>query len=325
METRQSIAVDFPDIIANLLTIGVIMVDRRFSIVLWNRFMELNSNIGADELLGKNLFDAFPEINRNWLEKKVKSCMILKTPSFSSWRQRPYLIRFKPSSTLSGSVEFMYQDVSIFPIRDQEGTMQGACIAIHDMTELAEQTRLLEQAMDQAVDLEESSQRDGLTGLYNRRFFDEQITQEMLRARRYNWPLALAMLDIDNFKQVNDTYGHAAGDVVLRTVSARLQGLLRASDTLCRYGGEEYALILPHITKGNSRFLLDRLRKAVAEDVIELEEGARVAVTVSVGIAELEDGLSAGALIRNADGALYASKHAGRNCVTCHTGEPDCP
>lgn len=318
METRQSIAVDFPDIIANLLTIGIIMVDRRFTIVLWNRFMELNSNISAEEVLGKNLFDTFPELNRNWLEKKIKSCMVLRTPSYSSWRQRPYLFRFKASSMLAAEAEYMSQDISIFPIRDQDGASQGACIAIHDMTELAEHVRLLEQAMDQAVDLEESNQRDGLTGLYNRKFFDEQITQEMQRARRYSWPLTLAMLDIDNFKLVNDNHGHPAGDVVLRALSARLQGMLRASDTLCRFGGEEYALILPHINQDNSRFLLDRLRKSISETVVELEGGAHISVTVSVGIAEYQAGMTAGELIRNADKALYVSKGAGRNCVTCH-------
>ena len=317
MESRQSISVDFPDVIGNLLTVGILMVDRRFTVVLWNRFMELNSNISADEVLGKNLFDTFPEINRNWLEKKIKSCMILRTPSYSSWRQRPYLFRFKPSSALAGEAEFMYQDVSIFPIRDHDGALQGACIAIHDTTELAEQTRLLEQAMDQALDLEESNQRDSLTGLYNRKFFDEQITQEMLRARRYGWPLSLALLDIDNFKPVNDTYGHPAGDVVLSVLSGRLQGMLRASDTLCRYGGEEFALILPHIGQDNSRFLLDRLRKSVESGVVELEGGTTISVTVSVGIAELREGQSAGELIRHADKALYAAKDAGRNRVIC--------
>jgi len=317
MDNQQSIAIDYPDIIGNLLTVGIVMVDRRFTVVLWNRFMELNSQIRAEEVLGKDIFDAFPELNRNWLEKKVKSCMILKTPSFSSWRQRPYLFRFKASPALASPAEFMYQDLSIFPIRNSEGVVQGACIAIHDATELAESSRLLEQAMDQAVDLEESSQRDGLTGLYNRKFFDEQITQEILRARRYGWLLALAMIDVDHFKSINDNHGHPVGDAVLRTLAARLQGMLRTSDTLCRYGGEEFALILPHISQENSRFLLDRLRKAVEGLDVELEDGTSVRVTVSVGIAQLEDGMTAGEMVRRADETLYVSKQAGRNRVTC--------
>ena len=322
MDTQQTVAVDFPDVIASLLTIGIVMVDRRFTIVLWNRFMEMNSNISAAEVLGKNLFDTFPEINRNWLERKIKSCMILRTASFSSWRQRPYLFRFKPSPALACEAEFMYQDVSIFPIRDRGNMLQGVCIAIHDATELAQHVRMLEQAMDQAVELEESSQRDGLTGLYNRKFFDEQITQEMVRARRYGWPLSVAMLDIDHFKVVNDTYGHATGDVVLRTLARHLLAMLRASDTLCRYGGEEFTLILPHLSQENSRYLLDRLRKAIEDNPVELDDGTTVAVTVSIGIAELQAGQSAGELVRCADEALYSSKNSGRNRVTEYAAKP---
>lgn len=321
MPHRLSIAVDYPDIIGNLLTVGVVMVDRRFTILLWNRFMELNSNVRAEEVLGKNIFEAFPELNRDWLEKKIKSCMILKTPSYSSWRQRPYLLRFKASSTVAGDAEFMYQDVSIFPIRDGEGAVQGACIALHDMTELAESARLLEQAVDQAVVLEESNQRDGLTGLYNRRFFDEQITQEILRARRYGWPLVLAMIDADHFKKINDQLGHAVGDAVLRGLAQKMQAMLRATDTLCRFGGEEFALVLPHITLENARYLLERLRKAIEEMVVEMDDGAKVRITVSIGFVQLENGLTPGDMMHRADEALYESKQGGRNRVSVWAGE----
>ncbi len=170
MAVRPNIPVDFPNIVANLLTLGVIVVDRRFSVVLWNRFMELNSGFRAEDVLGKNLFEVFPELNRNWLEKKIRSCLILKTASFSSWKQRPYLFRFKASQVLSGESDFMYQDASIFPVYDESEVVQGACITIHDTTELAEAMRLLDRTMDQALDLEELNQRDSLTGLFNRKY-----------------------------------------------------------------------------------------------------------------------------------------------------------
>lgn len=310
---------DFPRIVDDLLTVGLVVVDRRFTVVMWNRFMELNSSVRAESVLGKNLFDAFPELNRNWLEKKIKSCLVLKTASFSSWQQRPYLFRFKVSALDSGEAEFMHQDASIFPVYDHEGVVQGACLAIQDVSALAEAKRLLDRTMDQALDLEESSQRDSLTGLYNRKFFDEQITQEILSARRYGWPLALAMIDIDHFKGVNDQYGHAGGDAVLRSLAAQLRGMLRASDTLCRYGGEEFALILPHINLESAGVLLERLRKAVETLVVELPEGERVSVTMSVGLAPLLDGVSPGQLVSRADASLYASKHGGRNRMTCFT------
>jgi diguanylate cyclase (GGDEF)-like protein len=310
---------DFPRIIDDLLTVGLVVVDRRFTVVMWNRFMELNSSMRAEAVLGKNLFDAFPELNRNWLEKKIRSCLVLKTASFSSWQQRPYLFRFKVSSMDAGEADFMHQDASIFPVYDHEDVVQGACITIQDVTAIAEAKLLLDRTMDQALDLEETSQRDGLTGLYNRKFFDEQITQEILSSRRYGWPLAMAMIDIDHFKSVNDRFGHGGGDAVLRSLSTQLRAMLRASDTLCRYGGEEFSLILPHINQDSATVLLERLRKAVEGMVVELPDGKQVTVTMSVGLATLQDGMTPGQLVSNADKALYASKHAGRNRVTSYT------
>jgi diguanylate cyclase (GGDEF)-like protein len=318
VDSRTNIPVDFPNIVANLLTLGIVVIDRRFNVILWNRFMELNSSIRSEQIVGNNLFDVFPELNRNWLEKKIKSCLILKTASFSSWQQRPYLFRFKASPGISGDAEFMYQDASIFPVYDHDGAIQGACIAIHDMTELAEAMGLLERTTDNALNLEELNQRDSLTGLYNRKFFDEQISQEITTARRHNWPLALAMLDIDHFKVVNDTKGHTSGDIVLRILAEKLQSMLRTSDTLCRYGGEEFILILPHISMENSKALLDRLRSAIEMLEITVGDNSHVTVTISIGIAILQEGLTPGQLVCLADNALYESKHAGRNRVTCH-------
>lgn len=318
MKTRLNEFVDFQSVVANLPTFGIVVIDRRFNVVLWNRFMELNSNIRAENVLGKNLFDAFPELNRNWLEKKIRSCMILKSASFSSWEQRPYLFRFNSSVITPGEAEFMYQDASIFPVHDHEGEVQGACITIHDATQLVEVTCQLERTMDQALALEDSNRSDGLTGLYNRKFFDEQITQEIVNARRYKWPLTLAMIDVDHFKTINDTYGHSSGDEVLRSLAARLKSMMRTNDTLCRYGGEEFALILPHIGLENSSFLLERLRKTIEAMVVDLEQAIKVSVTISIGIAELQDGLAPGQLVTRADESLYRSKRTGRNRVTCY-------
>lgn len=316
MKTCLNDFIDFQNIVANLPTFGIVVIDRRFNVMLWNRFMELNSNIRAESVLGKNLFDAFPELNRNWLEKKIRSCLILKSASFSSWEQRPYLFRFNSSAITPGEAELMYQDAAIFPVHNHEGEVQGACITIHDATQLAEVTSLLERTMDQALALEESNRSDGLTGLYNRKFFDEQITQEIVNARRYNWPLTLAMIDVDHFKSINDTYGHSTGDEVLRSLAARLKGMLRATDTLCRYGGEEFTLILPHIGLEHSSILLDRLRKAIETMGVDLDQTTKVSVTISIGFAELQDGLAPGQLVRRADEALYNAKRAGRNRVT---------
>lgn len=322
MDSLRDSSLDFTDIVDNLLTVGIAVVDRRFTVIMWNRFMELNSSVRAEDILGKNLFDVFPELNRNWLEKKIRSCLVLKSASYSSWQQRPYLFRFKASNMLSLETDHMYQDAAIFPVRDAHGQVEGACIAIHDVTELAEAKRLLDLSLDQALDLEESNRRDGLTGLFNRKYFDEQITQEVVTARRHNRPLALAMIDIDHFKAVNDTFGHAAGDHVLRGVSELLNNMLRGSDSLCRYGGEEFGLILPQITLEHAGILLERLRKAVETASIVLDDGVTaVQLTISVGVMPLREGVAPGTMVRMADELLYASKQAGRNRVSLYKPE----
>ncbi len=312
MTKPNHVLVDFPDIILNMASVGIVAVDRSFNVILWNRFMELHSQVRQEEILCRNLFEAFPEINRNWLEKKIKSCMILRIPSYTSWKQRPYLFNFKDPNR-SGQFDYMHQDTSIWPIRDPYGGIQGACIAIHDVSEIAEATHLLETAMDQTLALEEANHRDGLTGLFNRRFFDEQISQEILRAKRYDWPLALAMLDLDHFKKINDTFGHPTGDTVLRSVANRLTGMLRSSDTLCRYGGEEFALILPHISKEHLLPLMERLNSAIQNNPVVLEDNTQITVTISSGVSHLQENQMAGELIHRADQALYQSKQQGRN------------
>lgn len=309
---------DFAKVVGDLSTVGAVVLDRQFTIVMWNRFMELNSGVRTEAVLGKNLFGAFPELNRNWLEKKIRSCLVLKATSFSSWQQRPYLFRFNAPSTVTEDADFMHQDASIFPVHDHSGTVCGACIVIYDASALVEAKSMLDQTMDKALDLEESSQRDGLTQLYNRKFFDEQITREIQTARRLNWPLSLAMFDIDHFKKVNDTHGHPGGDAVLRGLAQRLKSMLRSSDTLCRYGGEEFALILPHITLQNTVLLLERLRHAIETMLVDLGDGKQISVTVSVGIAQLQEGITPGQLVSRADESLYAAKNAGRNRVVCH-------
>lgn len=306
---------DFSRAMNDLSPLGTVVVDRRFSIVMWSRFMELHSGLRAESLVGKNLFDAFPELNRNWLEKKIKSSLVLKTISYSSWQQRPYLFRFKSSSVEMRDSDFMHQNASIFPVYGHDGAVQGACIAVEDVSALAAAKDLLDNTMEHALILEESSQRDALTGLYNRRFFDEQISRDIMSARRYGWSMMLAMIDVDYFKRVNDQHGHPAGDVVLRSLAARLGGMLRTSDTLSRYGGEEFALIFSNLDLNAASGLLERLRSAIESLSIALPDGQEIKITISIGAAALREGLVPGQLVSLADEALYVAKGQGRNRV----------
>ena len=161
------------------------------------------------------------------------------------------------------------------------------------------------------------AERDGLTGLYNRRSFDEALRREIDRAKRYNSTIAVMLVDIDHFKGVNDTYGHQAGDAVLQEVGALLQQQVRESDTPARFGGEEFAVLLPEAKLSIAVKLAERLRKHIKAMKFETDEGERFQVTASFGVALLGlDGDTGDAVIRAADMALYASKEGGRNRVT---------
>jgi diguanylate cyclase (GGDEF)-like protein len=310
----QEFAYEFPNIIIDLTTIGIAAVDARMNIILWNRFMEVHSNLKPSEVLGRNIFDCFPELPREWLEKKIKSVIVLRNSAFTSWQQRPYLFKFPNTRMITTDIPCMYQDCALWAILDKAGMVKGVCISVHDMTDTAEAQMLLQAATDQAVSLQETTRRDGLTGLYNRYYFDEQISSESAHARRYERPLSLVMIDIDLFKKINDSYGHQGGDEVLRVVAFKLLKTLRASDTLARYGGEEFALILPHLSKQESVAVAERLRRIIENEIIEFD-GKKIRVTISMGVSEFAQGDTPDKLIKDADDALYLAKHEGRNRV----------
>jgi diguanylate cyclase (GGDEF)-like protein len=162
---------------------------------------------------------------------------------------------------------------------------------------------------------------DGLTGLHNRRFFEEVLRLETERALRGDGRLALLVTDLDHFKHVNDAHGHQSGDAVLVEAANRLRRALRASDVLARYGGEEFVTILPDADRDTALEIAERCRRALSRAPILLQGGQRVTVTGSFGLALLTtDGGAPGprdsaALLRRADRALYAAKDAGRNRV----------
>ncbi|HEY5220233.1 MAG TPA: GGDEF domain-containing protein, partial [Gemmatimonadaceae bacterium] len=156
---------------------------------------------------------------------------------------------------------------------------------------------------------------DGLTGLVNRRAFDEHLKRLLNETERFGQPLALLLADIDHFKKINDTWGHEAGDEVLRRVARKLTEGVRTVDVCARYGGEEIAILLPQTALAGATDLADRLRHAVGATPVKFK-GEEIAVTVSLGVASYPDSVrQRDGLFRAADRALYEAKRAGRNCV----------
>lgn len=164
---------------------------------------------------------------------------------------------------------------------------------------------------------------DPLTGLFNRRYLEETLPRELHRAQRAHSPLCVAMLDLDNFKRFNDTYGHDAGDSLLRELGRLLLGKLRKSDISCRYGGEEFVLVLPDSSAADAKQRMEQIRAQIKELQIPHGEQQLRAITVSAGVAQAEDPApNPSQLLRAADTALYAAKNAGRDRVMVYQAKP---
>lgn len=202
--------------------------------------------------------------------------------------------------------EIIWILLSVATVRGNDGEIRYFIAQIQD---ISERRRMMEKLKDQA-------NLDYLTGLYNRRHFIERGTQELARAMRYAKPLSLLMLDIDEFKQINDTRGHRTGDLVLRHLSRLLGETLRSADFCGRLGGEEFAVLLPETGSAAATEIAERLRAGIAASAVVPEEGPPVRYTVSIGVTTLSEGDSnIDTLLGQADQRLYQAKRGGRNRI----------
>jgi diguanylate cyclase (GGDEF)-like protein len=196
--------------------------------------------------------------------------------------------------------------------RDRNAALQALNAALERAND--EKAKLLLELEERNARLERQSLEDALTGLGNRRFLEVSLQREAERARRVRKPLSLAILDIDHFKEVNDSYSHQIGDAVLQSLALLLRSHARASDVIARYGGEEFVILCPDTDAAQTRGLCERLRSAVeTHDWERLAPGLRV--TVSLGLGSAEDAASLETLFASADAALYRAKREGRNRV----------
>jgi diguanylate cyclase (GGDEF)-like protein len=161
---------------------------------------------------------------------------------------------------------------------------------------------------------------DALTGLCNRRGFDDELNRRYAERLRHNSIFSLLMMDVDDFKRINDVYGHPSGDEVLRTLAALLTGTFREMDLVARYGGEEFAIILPATHLRDATVAAERIRRAVIEPRYWVK-GEKLQLTVSFGVAQVAQRVGPAQLVARADAALYAAKSSGRNRTFVHDGQ----
>ncbi|TVZ37463.1 diguanylate cyclase (GGDEF)-like protein [Alteromonadaceae bacterium 2753L.S.0a.02] len=292
------------------IDVGLVILNRDFKIELWNSFMQNHSARMPDQVLGRVLFDLFPELPEAWFRRKVESVFVLHNSAFTTWEQRPYLFRFKSYRPITSMAECMYQNSTIIPLTDTRGNVDHICLILYDVTEVAVNRLQLQKAN---AKLHKLSRTDGLTGLLNRKSWEGELNHEFRRFQRHNHTSSLLMFDIDHFKKVNDSYGHPTGDEVIRRTAQIVRDSLRDIDVPGRYGGEEFAVILMDTDAQSALIVAERLRSKVAAETIAYD-GHNFNYTISLGIAELNSTMAdATAWIESADKALYQAKHNGRN------------
>jgi len=292
------------------IDVGLIVMDRDHKITVWNTFMENHSDKSSNFVRSKVLFDLFPDTPLDWIRTKIDSVFKLENRAFSTWEQRPYLLEFSNYHPITGSCTYMYQNISIIPLRSTKGSVDHVCLIIYDVTNIASQRKELHSANRQ---LEELSRTDALTQLNNRGYWEKCLQLEYRRFQRDHVPKTLIILDIDHFKAINDTYGHPAGDLIIQEVANSLRSNQRDTDISGRYGGEEYVIILGNVTEKSARIFSERLRTNIEKLVVNYTD-VELSVTVSLGLAELtEDCTDPKDWLSRADKALYGAKETGRN------------
>jgi len=299
------------------IDVGLVILDKEHRIQIWNGFMENHSGLAAPQVQQRSLFELFPDLPKDWFKRKLDSVKLLKNRTFTTWEQRPYIFKFKNYRPITGTSPFMYQNITMLPLQATTGQVEHFALIIYDVTDEATNKLESKRAREQLVLY---SRTDALTQLYNRGYWQESAAQEFQRFQRANNPSSLVMLDIDNFKEVNDGHGHNAGDQVLRHLAGLIKRSVRNTDVAGRYGGEEFAILLVDTDLAQAGYFAERLRKLVERSELKLSSDKALNYTISVGIAELNGEYpTLESWIKQADDALYQSKRQGRNQVNGQT------
>lgn len=288
--------------------VALCLLDRDGRYIAANRALAALYDLPVSDVVGKLLSDMMPQAAANAVHDLMLLDAGMAVPDHElEWRGRWY-------------------HVSVKAVGSPDGGVAGAAVALVDMTERKHMERQLWEANQQLL---VNAQQDHLTGLLNRRRFDEMLAFEFRRAWRNGTPLALVMVDIDHFKRYNDHYGHQAGDECLRHVGGALRSTLRrGGDMAARYGGEEFVLLLPDTDEPGAAVVADTVVEAVRALNLPHSINQPPRVTVSAGVSALthrdfEQPNATHQLVAMADRMLYRAKDLGRNQVACASEHPN--
>ena len=293
--------------VIEVINMGIVIIDRQYTITEWNRWMEIHSRIEKKDILGAFIFKRYPHLSSPSFLRSCKSVLSFGNYVYYSQKLHNYMFPMKPAGFHAGDFDFMQQSCTMTPVREENCKVTHIVITVQDVTENVYMEGTLRMM----------TQNDGLTGIYNRRYLDNRLQEEFNRFRRKGSIFSLLMMDIDNFKKVNDTYGHQFGDQVLKELAALSRSIIRGSDILARYGGEEFCIILPETDIAGAYAFAERIRKGINEKNIPDKNCRSVSVSISIGLTEIDSSMKDyGQLIDQADMAMYESKKNGKNCVS---------
>jgi diguanylate cyclase (GGDEF)-like protein/PAS domain S-box-containing protein len=277
------------------------ILDSDYTIVKANQAYSDLKSIRLDDLIGETCYAATQ--NR---DSVCDDCIVDKT-----FRSGDPSAKEKRIATGPGEQEWV--EIYTYPILDREGSVTHVIEYVRNITD---RKRAEEENQRFIKKLEMLSSEDSLTGLQNRRMIFDRIRHEIELVRRYKTELSLIFCDLDDFKEINDMYGHQAGDRVLRTIADILRRSVRMSDVVGRYGGDEFLIVLPQQSLKGAQELAERIRIAVQDTRFEMPDSKSAGTTMSIGVAfydAIETDVDA--LISRIDAALYVSKRSGKNQV----------
>lgn len=283
---------------------AVVAVDSRHNITLFNEGAQRIFGFTPDEVLGKHLNLLLPErfhLQHDLLIEEFGASG--KTMKASNQRSRQIFGRRKDGSEFAASISIM---------RTGAGTFRPGYAAV--IRDISENKKTEDELLRLAA-------TDPLTGALNRREFTSLADQESQRSNRYNRPLSIMMLDLDHFKKLNDTYGHAAGDKALQRFTTLCCNALRTVDVFGRWGGEEFVTLLPETDVEGAVIIAERLRKLVSQNML-VYNNQTISFTTSIGIAQYRSGeVSVEGPLSRADSAVYDAKKAGRNRISVYRND----
>lgn len=278
--------------------------DNDFRIIRVNEAYAQMKNQPVEKLIGMKCYEVLAE-----RDSMCGGCVVGKTLDSADPCAKDKLVTQRDGTEL-------WMEIYTYPILDEDGKVSHVIEYTRDITE----RRKTEDEKRRLIDkLDRLSKTDGLTGMINRRALTDSLAYEIDRAARTRSELALILCDVDNFKEINDTYGHDAGDRALQTLAATLKTILRKIDIAGRYGGDEFMLILPETTVRGAERLAEKLLSAVRDIELRLADGKHIHLSMSIGIAGLEgdsEGENIDSFVKRADDAMYASKQGGKDRVS---------